>query len=169
MSGLKIQIWNMVFNAFEGPTAREACSQRRSHTGHRYGIESRNRPTAKKEDDWPVRLDLTRRIKEEFNRNGIEIPFPQRTVQSDILPTPLHSAPPKAVQEFLGNLKGIRGKLFMFPSIGSLPQDYQSLGSAGSPRDSTGFSATSRNFGPISSMTARGDRSILRLRISGRA
>ncbi len=38
------------------------------------------RPWVKKEHYWPVRLDLTRRIKEEFDENGIEIPFPQRTV-----------------------------------------------------------------------------------------
>ena len=38
------------------------------------------RPWVKKEDYWPVRLDLTRRIKEAFDENRIEIPFPQRMV-----------------------------------------------------------------------------------------
>jgi small conductance mechanosensitive channel len=38
------------------------------------------RPWAKKEDYWPVRFDLTRGIKEAFDKNGIEIPFPQRAV-----------------------------------------------------------------------------------------
>ena len=38
------------------------------------------RPWVNKEDYWAVRLDLTRKIKEEFDKNGIEIPFPQRTV-----------------------------------------------------------------------------------------
>ncbi len=38
------------------------------------------RPWVKKEDYWNVRFDLTRRIKEEFDANGIEIPFPQRVV-----------------------------------------------------------------------------------------
>ena len=38
------------------------------------------RPWVKKEDYWAVKLDVTERIKEEFDRSGIEIPFPQRTV-----------------------------------------------------------------------------------------
>jgi small conductance mechanosensitive channel len=38
------------------------------------------RPWVKKEDYWPVRLDLTRKMKEELEANGIEIPFPQRVV-----------------------------------------------------------------------------------------
>lgn len=38
------------------------------------------RPWVKNEDYWPVRFDLTRRIKEAFDQNGIEIPFPQRAV-----------------------------------------------------------------------------------------
>jgi len=38
------------------------------------------RPWVKKEDYWAVRFDLTRQIKEAFDENGIEIPFPQRTV-----------------------------------------------------------------------------------------
>jgi len=38
------------------------------------------RPWVKKEDYWPVRLDLTRSIKETLDENGIEIPFPQRAV-----------------------------------------------------------------------------------------
>ena len=38
------------------------------------------RPWVKKEDYWAVRFDLTRKIKEAFDTNGIEIPFPQRVV-----------------------------------------------------------------------------------------
>ena len=38
------------------------------------------RPWVKKEDYWGVKFDLTRKIKEAFDENGIEIPFPQRTV-----------------------------------------------------------------------------------------
>ena len=38
------------------------------------------RPWVKKEDYWPVRLDLTRAIKEGFDENDIEIPFPQQVV-----------------------------------------------------------------------------------------
>ena len=38
------------------------------------------RPWVKEEDYWPVRFDLTRGIKEAFDKNGIEIPFPQRAV-----------------------------------------------------------------------------------------
>lgn len=40
------------------------------------------RPWVKKEDYWGVRFDLTRKIKEEFDANGIEIPFPQRVVHT---------------------------------------------------------------------------------------
>ena len=38
------------------------------------------RPWVKKEDYWGVKFDLTRRIKEAFDENGIEIPFPQQVV-----------------------------------------------------------------------------------------
>jgi small conductance mechanosensitive channel len=38
------------------------------------------RPWVKKEDYWDVKFDLTRKIKEAFDENGIEIPFPQRAV-----------------------------------------------------------------------------------------
>jgi small conductance mechanosensitive channel len=38
------------------------------------------RPWVKKEDFWPVKFDLTRKIKESFDAHGIEIPFPQRVV-----------------------------------------------------------------------------------------
>ena len=34
----------------------------------------------KRTDYWPLKFDLTRRIKESFDTQGIEIPFPQRTV-----------------------------------------------------------------------------------------
>ena len=38
------------------------------------------RPWVKKEDYWGVRFDLTRKIKENFDANGIDIPFPQQVV-----------------------------------------------------------------------------------------
>ena len=38
------------------------------------------RPWVKKDDYWPVKFDFTRKIKESFDANGIEIPFPQRVV-----------------------------------------------------------------------------------------
>ena len=38
------------------------------------------RPWVKKEDYWAVKFDLTRKIKESFDANGIEIPFPQTVV-----------------------------------------------------------------------------------------
>jgi small conductance mechanosensitive channel len=38
------------------------------------------RPWVKTSDYWPVRLDLTKRIKEAFDENNIEIPFPQMVV-----------------------------------------------------------------------------------------
>ena len=38
------------------------------------------RPWVKKEDYWGVKFDLTRKIKEAFDANGIEIPFPQQVV-----------------------------------------------------------------------------------------
>ena len=38
------------------------------------------RPWVKKEDYWPVKFELTRKIKEAFDENNIEIPFPQQTV-----------------------------------------------------------------------------------------
>ena len=33
-----------------------------------------------KEDYWALKFDMTRAIKEAFDAEGIEIPFPQRTV-----------------------------------------------------------------------------------------
>jgi|TARA_B100001964_G_scaffold245721_1_gene335147 small conductance mechanosensitive channel len=38
------------------------------------------RPSVKKEDYWAVYFDLVKAIKEEFDKNGITIPFPQRDV-----------------------------------------------------------------------------------------
>lgn len=38
------------------------------------------RPWVKLEDYWGVKFDIIRRVKDEFDANGIEIPFPQRTV-----------------------------------------------------------------------------------------
>ncbi len=38
------------------------------------------RPWVKRSDYWGVKFDLTRKIKEAFDENGIEIPFPQQVV-----------------------------------------------------------------------------------------
>ena len=38
------------------------------------------RPWVKKEDYWAVKFDFTQLVKEEFDRNGIEIPFPQTVI-----------------------------------------------------------------------------------------
>ena len=38
------------------------------------------RPWVKKDDYWAVRFDLTEKVKQAFDANDIEIPFPQRTV-----------------------------------------------------------------------------------------
>ncbi len=38
------------------------------------------RPWVNKEDYWSVKCDFTRQIKEVFDENGIEIPFPQRAI-----------------------------------------------------------------------------------------
>jgi len=38
------------------------------------------RPWVKKEDYWDFKFDITRRVKEEFDANDIETPFPQRAV-----------------------------------------------------------------------------------------
>ncbi len=38
------------------------------------------RPWVKKEDYWNVKFDLTRQVKEAFDSQGIEIPFPQHVV-----------------------------------------------------------------------------------------
>ena len=38
------------------------------------------RPWVNRGDYWDVKFDLTRKIKEEFDKNDIEIPFPQRVV-----------------------------------------------------------------------------------------
>ena len=38
------------------------------------------RPWVKKEDYWAVRFDVTRKIKEAYDANSIEIPFPQHVV-----------------------------------------------------------------------------------------
>ena len=38
------------------------------------------RPRVKNSDYWSVKLDLTRKIKEAFDENDIEIPFPQQVV-----------------------------------------------------------------------------------------
>jgi small conductance mechanosensitive channel len=38
------------------------------------------RPWTETPNLWPLRFDLTKRIKEVFDENGISIPFPQRDV-----------------------------------------------------------------------------------------
>lgn len=38
------------------------------------------RPWVKSPDYWPLKFDMTRKIKEAFDANGIEIPFPQQTI-----------------------------------------------------------------------------------------
>lgn len=38
------------------------------------------RPWVRSEDYWPVFFDLIRKVKEAFDENGIEIPFPQRVI-----------------------------------------------------------------------------------------
>jgi small conductance mechanosensitive channel len=38
------------------------------------------RPWVNRSDYWAVKFDFTRAVKEAFDENGIEIPFPQRTV-----------------------------------------------------------------------------------------
>lgn len=40
------------------------------------------RPWVKTEDYWGVRFDITRKIKEALDENGIEIPFPQRVIHT---------------------------------------------------------------------------------------
>jgi len=50
---------------------------------HELGDSSVNfvvRPWARPDDYWTVYWDITRAVKEEFDRNGITIPFPQRDV-----------------------------------------------------------------------------------------
>jgi len=42
------------------------------------------RPWVKKEDYWAVRSDLLEKIKEEFDKNGISIPYPQMDVHADV-------------------------------------------------------------------------------------
>ena len=44
------------------------------------GIDLIIRPWVKLADYWPVYFDLTKKVKEEFDRSGIEIPFPQRVI-----------------------------------------------------------------------------------------
>lgn len=46
------------------------------------------RPWVKREDFFTVKLDLTRRIKERFDAEGISIPFPQRDVHMYHVPAP---------------------------------------------------------------------------------
>jgi small conductance mechanosensitive channel len=50
---------------------------------HELGDSSVNficRPWVKTEDYWDVYWDVTRAVKEEFDKNGVSIPFPQRDV-----------------------------------------------------------------------------------------
>lgn len=43
-------------------------------------VDIRVRPWTNTSDVWPVRYDITKKIKERFDENGISIPFPQRDV-----------------------------------------------------------------------------------------
>lgn len=43
-------------------------------------VNIRVRPWAQTADVWPLRYDMTKRVKEEFDKNNISIPFPQRDV-----------------------------------------------------------------------------------------
>ena len=50
---------------------------------HELGDSSVNficRPWTKTADYWTVYWDITRAVKEEFDRNGISIPYPQRDI-----------------------------------------------------------------------------------------
>ncbi|MCH8495469.1 MAG: mechanosensitive ion channel, partial [Balneolales bacterium] len=38
------------------------------------------RPWTETKDFWAVKWDVTKKVKEEFDANGISIPFPQREV-----------------------------------------------------------------------------------------
>ncbi|MEE8582044.1 MAG: hypothetical protein V3T33_10700 [Myxococcota bacterium] len=38
------------------------------------------RPWCRKEDYWPLRFDLTRKLKTEIEASGCSIPFPQRDI-----------------------------------------------------------------------------------------
>ncbi|MEX0890447.1 MAG: mechanosensitive ion channel family protein, partial [Balneolaceae bacterium] len=43
-------------------------------------VSIRVRPWTKTAEVWPLRYDLTQKVKEAFDANGISIPFPQRDV-----------------------------------------------------------------------------------------
>lgn len=43
-------------------------------------VSIRVRPWAATKDVWPLRYDITKKVKEEFDAKGISIPFPQRDV-----------------------------------------------------------------------------------------
>lgn len=43
-------------------------------------VDIRVRPWAKTSEIWPLRYQITKRVKEKFDENGISIPFPQRDV-----------------------------------------------------------------------------------------
>ncbi len=63
---------------------------------HELGESSVNficRPWTRTGDYWTVYWDITRRVKEEFDRNGISIPFPQRDIH--VYQAPM-AAPPKS-------------------------------------------------------------------------
>jgi small conductance mechanosensitive channel len=38
------------------------------------------RPWVKTDDYWPIKRELTQKLKEAFDKEGISIPFPQRDV-----------------------------------------------------------------------------------------
>lgn len=43
-------------------------------------VDIRVRPWTERSNVWPLRYDLTKKVKERFDANGISIPFPQRDV-----------------------------------------------------------------------------------------
>lgn len=43
-------------------------------------VDIRVRPWTERNNVWPLRYDITRKVKERFDENGVSIPFPQRDV-----------------------------------------------------------------------------------------
>ncbi len=43
-------------------------------------VEIRVRPWTHRSNVWPLRYDITKKVKESFDKNGVSIPFPQRDV-----------------------------------------------------------------------------------------
>ena len=43
-------------------------------------VDIRVRPWTHRSNVWPLRYDITKKVKERFDANGVSIPFPQRDV-----------------------------------------------------------------------------------------